>query len=258
MFLKHVESGPDGEPTLGVPTLLLVHPMGADATFWDACRAVWSQRLRCVAVDLRKADHALSIEDHAADLEAFRCDRGLAHVVPVGCAVGAMVATAYAGMYPASCRALVLSNPGYRIEPQAREALSGRAARACADGMAAIAPGVIDKTFLGCPDDERKMLYRERFSRLDPSSYALEIEGMLHADTSRHLATVDCPTLIVAGGNDRLLPAEHADRIAAALPGSELVLVEEGAHFIPYQRPAQFAALVEAFLERKTGLPRRS
>lgn len=248
MSLNYLESGPDG-----APTLLLVHPMGADKTFWDACRASWSRWLHCVAVDLRRADRPLSIEEHADDLEVFRLSRGLTSVVPVGCAVGAMVATAYAGMYPDRCGALVLSNPGYRTPPEVRTALAARAMRVRSEGLEAVAPDILDLIFLGCPDDERRAQYLKRFVRLDSESYALEIEGMLDADMSPHLPTITAPGLIVAGGNDRLLPPEQARRIAAELPEAEFVIVEDGAHFIPYQRPTDFTALVDAFLERTIG-----
>jgi pimeloyl-ACP methyl ester carboxylesterase len=56
--------------------------------------------------------------------------------------------------------------------------------------------------------------------------------------------------LIVAGGHDRLLPLAHARQIHEALPASEFVLIEHGAHFIPYQRPNEFALLAGSFMER--------
>lgn len=59
-----------------------------------------------------------------------------------------------------------------------------------------------------------------------------------------------CPTLIVAGGQDRLLQPDHARLIHRALPQSELVELPDGAHFIPYQRPAEFAGLVSGLLDR--------
>ena len=253
MPLNYLESGPEE-----APTLLLVHPMGADKTFWDDCRALWSRRLHCIAVDLRRADTPLSIEEHADDLEAFRQSLKLTSIVPVGCAVGAMVTTAYAGMYPDRCRALVLSNPGYCTLPKARAALTARAMRVRSEGMEAVARDILGLIFHGCPEDERRAQYLKRFVRLDPESYALEIEGMLDADMSPHLSTIAAPSLIVAGGNDRLLPPEHARRIAAELPEAEFVMVEDGAHFIPYQRPTDFTALVDAFLERTIGSGRSS
>ncbi|MFA1543911.1 alpha/beta fold hydrolase [Actinomadura monticuli] len=45
------------------------------------------------------------------------------------------------------------------------------------------------------------------------------------------------PALVVAGGRDRLTPAEHARRMAADLPGAELVEVEVAGHVLPLEYP---------------------
>ncbi len=248
--LHHVAGGP-----LGAPVLLLVHPMGTDIAFWDACRAILEKSFRCVAVDLRGAGRSeaairpISIEENAADLAAF-CDAlKLGPVVVVGCAVGAMIATVFAGLRPDLCGGAVLCNPGFRTLPGARTALSARADRARAEGMAAIVPAATDAAFAGCPDDDRKRGYIARFAAQDPDQYALQIEGMLDADTSPWLDGIASPVLIVAGGRDTLLPpAKHAEPLKEIVAGAEYVLVPDGAHFIPYQRPGEFAGLVEGFV----------
>lgn len=114
--------------------------------------------------------------------------------------------------------------------------------------MAAIIPAATDAAFLGQPEDERKTAYVARFAAQDPAAYARQIEGMLEADISGDLDAISCPTLIIAGGMDRLLPAHHAEAIHAGLAGSKLVRFEDGAHFIPYQQPARFAHTVMDFL----------
>ncbi len=249
--LHHVRGGPPTEPVL-----LLVHPMGADLRFWDACRAVWEGRWPCLAVDLRGAggspagDGALSIGNHARDLAALVEALGIGRVVPIGCAVGAMVAAAFAGMNPGRCAGLVLSNPGLRTRPEARAMLAARAAAVRAGGMAAVLPGAVDAAFEGCPRDEGYRVWLERFAAQDPEAYARQVEGVLEADVAPWLGAIAVPTLIVAGGRDRLLPVEQARAVAAGIEGSRIVEMPEAAHFIAWQRPAEFAAEVGAFLDR--------
>jgi len=244
-----------GGPT-DAPVLLLIHPMGADLTFWDGCRTIWENNYRCVAMDLPNAGGShrtttpLSMEEQAAELETFRQSLGLGKVIPVGCAVGAIIATVYAGLFAKYCEALIISNPGYRTRPEAKTMLAKRAADVRAAGMAAVLPGVVDSTFLNVPLDDRREAFYQRFAAQQPAAYALQIEGMLDADTAPHLPNITFPTLIVAGGYDRLLPPDHASQIHEALTASEFVLVETGAHFIPYQRPEEFALLARSFLER--------
>ena len=130
----------------------------------------------------------------------------------------------------------------------ARSMLGKRAATARAGSMAAIIPAATAAAFEGCPDDERQRAYVARFAAQDAQAYAMQIEGMLEADISAALGSITCPTLIVAGGRDRLLPASHAEAIHAAMPASQLVRFEDGAHFIPYQQPERFAREVLTFI----------
>ena len=240
----------------GEPSLLLVHPMGADHTFWDECRREWERSFHCVAVDLRGAGRSpaltapRTVETHAADLEAFCATQGLGRVVVVGCAVGAMIAAAFAARSGDRCAAAILSNPGYRTLPEARSALAGRAAEVRKHGMIA-ASGAVDRSFEGHPDREQVERYRRHFLAQDAEAYALQIEGMLDADVSGALAAIECPTLVVGGGRDRLLPLEHAQQAVAVLQDGDLVVVPEAAHFTPYQYPGLFAGLVLDFLARR-------
>ncbi|WP_141580732.1 alpha/beta fold hydrolase [Actinomadura sp. WMMA1423] len=58
------------------------------------------------------------------------------------------------------------------------------------------------------------------------------------------------PVLVVAGGRDRLTPAEHGRRIAAALPDAELVEVEEAGHVLPLEYPGVVTGGLRRLVER--------
>ncbi len=74
------------------------------------------------------------------------------------------------------------------------------------------------------------------------------MQSFANADVSADLARVACPTLVVAGRHDLLLPPEQAMAVHNGIAGSRLEIIEEGAHFLPYQCPEMFAALVLEFL----------
>lgn len=50
------------------------------------------------------------------------------------------------------------------------------------------------------------------------------------------------PTLCLWGSEDRFLPPAQARRLAGALPGSRLQLLEGGRHFLPWELPGPYAA----------------
>lgn len=235
-------------------TLLLVHPLGADQAFWDDCVRHCGSEISCVACDLRSAGQSprsagpAFIPRHVADLEALRAHLGLRQVVPVGCAIGSMIAAAYAAQYPDRVPAIVLSNPTLRTSAQAAQALRARAAAVLAGGMAAILPAAVDTPFLNQPMDERRARYLRRFASQDARAYADSILGIVEADVSEQVASLRCPALVVAGAHDTLLPPEQALQVHRALADSRFLQFEDAAHFLPYQQPAEFARQVLQFL----------
>jgi pimeloyl-ACP methyl ester carboxylesterase len=64
----------------------------------------------------------------------------------------------------------------------------------------------------------------------------------------RRLRRITAPTLVVAPSDDRLIPVEHARRYADRIPGAGYAEVADCGHAMYFERPAEFAELVAAFL----------
>ncbi|HSS57970.1 MAG TPA: alpha/beta hydrolase [Solirubrobacteraceae bacterium] len=67
------------------------------------------------------------------------------------------------------------------------------------------------------------------------------------------LGEIACPTLIVWGSGDKLVPARDADEFARLIPNSRKVIWPETGHVAMLERPAAFNALLEAFLTEEPG-----
>lgn len=231
----------------GGPVLLLIHPMGTDLRFWDLCRAILEKNFDCIAMDLPAAGSAtdpggvLTPQFVATCLAKFVLDQKLKNIIPIGCAVGAMAAVALAARLPEKTSGLVLTNPGLKTSPEARNALALRGAAARAEGMAAILPATLDIAFKGQDRGQVFEDFSDRFARQNPERYARQIDGMLDADISHELKNVTCPTLVVVGGYDCLLPAEIGINVANSIAESKLLNYPDAAHFIPWQKPDKFA-----------------
>lgn len=240
----------------GARSLLLIHPMGADYSFWDDCRGFWDTRFRTIACNLRGVGRSpqprgmLTPASHVADLAALVGHLEVHETVVIGCAAGSMTAVHYAASHPGRVSALILANPGIRTRKAARAALARRAHNVRREGMSAAVSTVMNQAFAGCDDEALRARFVDQLMALDPLLYAAAIDGLQHADTVADLDKVRCPTLLVPGSMDRLFPPDHAQEIKEHIPSAELTLVEGGAHFIPYQRPAEFAVRVSNFLDR--------
>src|SRR5262249_15528325 len=123
------------------PALLLLHPMGARREFWDECVRVWSSDYRIVVCDLRGAgrspipDRPWRAGEHVRDLVAIRDELGLHDVIPVGCAIGSIIAAAYAAADQPHIRALVLSNTTPRLGLESRQRTEARVAKVQEHGI---------------------------------------------------------------------------------------------------------------------------
>jgi pimeloyl-ACP methyl ester carboxylesterase len=62
------------------------------------------------------------------------------------------------------------------------------------------------------------------------------------------LRRITAPTLIVAGGHDGLVPLAHAETYAAEIPNARLVVIDQAAHWLPFERPDELAAITRDFL----------
>ncbi|MDN3239593.1 alpha/beta fold hydrolase [Glycomyces tritici] len=66
-------------------------------------------------------------------------------------------------------------------------------------------------------------------------------------EAAGRLADFPNPTLVVWGRQDRMMPPEHGRRLAALIPGAELLELDDCGTLIPVDRPEALAAAVRAF-----------
>lgn len=240
--------------TRGNPALLLIHPLGGDLEFWGECVAQWESEFFCIACDLLSAgasplpSQPPTVADQVDALSRLAEEVELSMVIPVGTAVGGMIAVAFAAARQRLVCGLIVSNPGLRVTPSARRMLEERIALVERHGMAGIVPKVVELAFSGMAHDARYATYLKRFGAQDPAKYVAAMRGILDADVGPFLPRLTAKTLIVSGGRDALTPAGDAQSLQKAVRDSELVVIEDASHFVPLQAPDRFSGLVADFV----------
>lgn len=73
---------------------------------------------------------------------------------------------------------------------------------------------------------------------------------MSRADSRPRLAAIRCPTVVVCGADDALMPREIHEELAQAIDGAKLVVVPDCGHLAPLERPADVAAALVELLQR--------
>jgi len=77
-------------------------------------------------------------------------------------------------------------------------------------------------------------------------------DAIMHYDFRDRVGEIACPTLIVWGADDRVVPVDAADAYERAIPRSRKVVFPDTGHVPMLERPAAFNALLDEFLESVT------
>jgi pimeloyl-ACP methyl ester carboxylesterase len=94
----------------------------------------------------------------------------------------------------------------------------------------------------------------EDWTRLDLAIYADHFEALARHDASDLLPAIRTPTLLIAGGRDRLTPPRLAARMAQAMPAADFELLPEATHFGLLEEPAAIGARIARFVEERLGM----
>jgi pimeloyl-ACP methyl ester carboxylesterase len=246
----HIAAAGAGRP------ILLLHQTPRS---WDEYRDVLpllGRNHRAIAIDSMGFGDSeplppgtLSIERLAAAAHQVLEALGHRRAVIVGHHTGAAIATEIAAAYPDSVDGLVLSASPY-VDAARREAAHGKK---IIDEIAPRADGGHVADLLAMrrpfyPENRPDLLERFLVDALKAGPLAAEGHRMVDRyEMDKRLPLVRCPTLVIAPTADpHAYP--HAPKVAAAIPGSVLVEIENGMVPLPDQMPQQFADAVHRFV----------
>lgn len=77
------------------------------------------------------------------------------------------------------------------------------------------------------------------------------LEALCTAAPPTERGRIACPTLLLWGEDDALLPRAEQERLAAAIPGSRLLTLADTGHLVLWERPERIAAELTAFLAQR-------
>jgi poly(3-hydroxyalkanoate) depolymerase len=167
-----------------------------------------------------------------------------------GVSWGGSVAQQFAHQYPGMCRKLVLAatSPGAVMVPGRPRVLWKMATPRRyldRDYLRRAAPEIYGGAIRSDPDLLDK--HAAAMSGASSRGYLYQLLAVAGWTSLPWLASLKQPTLIMAGRDDPIVPIVNARIMARIMPNARLEIIDDG-HLFIVTRPAETAAIVEAFL----------
>ncbi len=192
-------------------------------------------------------DKPWKLTDYVQWLREYLKNKRIVNPVLIGHSFGGRVALKYQELYPKSVRALILSGtPGFTPIPRQRLLLFIFLAK-LGNFLFSIPPLSLVK------DDVRRWYYyvvgaKELFRA--EGVMRQTFKNVVEEKLVSAMESVSVPCLLVWGELDIIVPTPIAEKMARVIEGSELVIIPEADHGVPFKQPEVFVSYVERFLKR--------
>lgn len=260
------EIGPrDGTP------IVFVHGLsGAWVNWLENLPVLAAAGFRCVALDLPGFGWSpmprdrITITGYGALVDALMESLGISAACIVGSSMGGFIAAEVAIRFPERADRLVLvSAAGLSIERLRNDRAQRLLERlefvvTAYAGWFASKSGFVSRrerlrraafsVVAAHPEKLPSPLVEENLRGSGKPGFVAALEALTTYPIRKRLPEIACPTLIVWGARDHLVPVRDAHEFARLIPDSRKVIYPDTGHLAMLERPTAFNALVEAFV----------
>jgi non-heme chloroperoxidase len=200
--------------------------------------------------DSDKPECCYTVEDFAADVDAFMDALGIGKATLVGHSGGSFMAQRVALSYPHRVSRCVLIGSATTLLNNEGVGELGNEMLALEDP---VPPEFVREfqestIYYPVPEEFLETVVSESL-KLPARVWRDYWEGVvLTVDHAARLDGIDVPTLILWGEQDALFPREEQERLAAAIPGATLKMYPETGHAVHWERPEWVVRDLEAFI----------
>lgn len=250
----YYESVGAGEP------LLLIAGFACDHSIWSLVQPSLVAKHRVISFDNQGVGQSATpegpwtISEMAENTVLMLDEVGVGPVHVAGHSMGGMIAQELALRHPDRVRSLLLLSSAARCGARGTATIEvfGELPRLVDPSTSArlIMPWIYADGFYLRPGAVEQLMKWLLECPFPPTP-----EGMYHQsraiagfDASRRLSAIQCPTLILVGKEDIMLPCKYSEELARGIPAAELVVLENAGHGLPVEVPQATAAAMLKFL----------
>lgn len=243
----------------GIP-LLFIHGFPLSRRIWKPQLEGLSDIASIISVDLRGHGELYPFDGpYSMDLLADDCNQLLKDLnikLPIlicGLSMGGYVAFALFRKYPQLFKGMILSST--RSGPDLLEGKVNRDTmikNVYKNGVAFIAEGMLPKLVSPITMTTKPTLVNNiRNIMLETSVIGVvgALQGMRdRPDSTPILSEIKCPTLIIHGADDQLIPHREAELINRWITNSNLVVLPESGHLLNMEQPEKYNLVIRDFI----------
>lgn len=250
--LEHTTLGPED-----APVLVLANSLGTRWEMWDMQVEALSEHFRLVRYNHRGHGGSevppgpYSMADLGGDVISLLDELGVKKFSFCGLSIGGMVGMWVASEIPERIErlALVCTSPKMGTPDMWNE----RAETARTEGVSALKDAVLERWYTDAfheRDPEAVARTGEMLSDTPGEGYAGCCEAIRDMDLTERLGRITAPTLVVSASEDPATPPDHGEAINAAIPDSEMIVIENASHLSNIEQPE---AVTSALLDHLKG-----
>ena len=252
--------------TAGQPLILMLHGGSQQSHSWDFVSLPLSEHYHILALDQRghgdsdwAAGGDYSIEAHQSDIDGFVDALGLRDFHLIGHSMGGRNSYVWASRHPGMLRSLVIVDTGPVAQARGRNRIQNfRELPDELDSFEEFAARVQEYTGRSREQTLGALQYSIR-QRAD-GKWSWKYDQLLRTPGRQSpawseeqlwaaVSKIDCPTLVVRGGNSDIFAAATMAEMARVIPHCATVTVPDAGHLVAGDNPSDFLAAVRSFLE---------
>lgn len=243
------------------PPLFLIHGIGAARNTWAKALPVLVPHFTVITYDLRghgaspRSEGVFGLDELVADLERLRERTGFEQAHFAGHSLGGMIGPAYAHRYPDRVLSLgLLSTAAFRTEDDGAKVRA--VVQAMRDkGIAQVLGTLTDRWFTDAFIERHADVVEARLKQVvatDPEVFLNVFDIYATTEMAPWLHEVTAPSLVLTGENDGGCNPRLNRAIDAALPRSELVILDGYKHSLLLEAGDVVAGHIKRFIEGLT------
>jgi pimeloyl-ACP methyl ester carboxylesterase len=252
----HYESRGTGEP------LLLIAGFACDHLIWSQVDHSLASKYRVITFDNRGVgqssapDSPCSIRQMAEDAAALLDGIGTSPVHVAGHSMGGQIAMELALSHPEMVRSLLLLSSSARCDERGKSLIAtlGELPRLVDPRTSArlIMPWLYTNAFFSQPGaaDLLVQWFLECPFPPTPQGTYHQSRAISAYDASGRLGAIRCPTLVLVGDEDILLPPAFSEQLAQGIASAELVVLKGTGHGLLIESPKEVARAMLDFLAK--------